>query len=168
MLDSYRGVPGAIPYALFASRSWLFRIYVLVGTAAAALIAVVTALALVVEMGNTEELTTGGLASFTRTLFVLVGFLAVGPLLAPTLLVARRHRREEPAHERYDAALGLAGFGFLASIYLALLISAPADLREPTTSAVVGALYAAPSALAIVPPLVAAIVIAGVHRRLHG
>ncbi|GAB3412449.1 hypothetical protein GCM10027435_05160 [Haloparvum alkalitolerans] len=167
MLDSYRGALGAIPYALFASRSWLFRVYVLVGTAAAALIAVVMTLALVVEMGNTEDLTTGGLASFTRTLFVLAGFLTAGPLLAPTLLVARRHRREESVDDRYDAALALAGFGFLASIYLALLISAPAELREPTTSAVVGALYAAPSALAVVPPLLAATAIAAVHRRLH-
>lgn len=166
MTESYGGVFGAIPYAIRESDSWFFKIYGLIGTLAAAVVALVVTLALVVEMGRTEVLSGGGLASFSRSLFVLVGFLAVAPLLAPTLFVARRHRLGRRVHELYDQALAAAGYVFLASIYLALLISAPADLREPTTSPIVGALYALHPAFAVVPPVVAAAAIFLVHRRL--
>lgn len=167
MTDSYRGVVGAVPYALFASKSWLFRSYVVVGTLAALFVAVVVTLALVVEMGRTQGVE-GGLTTFSRSLFVLVGLLAVGPLLAPTLLVARRHRREDPVHDRYDPALAVSGYLFLGSLYLALVVSVPPEHQEPTGSAAITALYAVHPLFAVVPPVVTAALIAIIHRRLRG
>ncbi|MGZ0747542.1 hypothetical protein [Haloparvum sp. AD34] len=167
MAESYGGVFGAIPYAFRESDSGFFRIYVVVGTFAALFVAVLTALALVVELGRTEGLTQGGLAAFSRSLFVLLGFAAVAPLLAPTLLVARRHRRDDRVHEFYDQALAVAGYGFLASLYLALIISAPAEFQEPTSSAFVRTLYALPRLTAIVPPILAVGGIVVADRKLR-
>lgn len=167
MAESYGGVFGAIPYAVRESDSWFFRIYVLVGTVAALFVALLTILALVVELGRTEGLTQGGLASFSRSLFVLVGFAAVAPLLAPTLLVARRHRRDDRVHEFYDQALAVAGYGFLASLYVALIISAPPEFQTPTSSAVIQLLYALPSLTAVVPPMLAVAGIAIAHLKLR-
>ncbi|GAB6880002.1 hypothetical protein JCM17823_22760 [Halorubrum gandharaense] len=166
MFDSYRGVFGAVPYAILNTDSWTMRAYGVIGTIAAVFVTTVVALALVVWMGETADMD-GGLFFFSRSLYVILGLAAVGPLIAPMLFVARRHRREDPVQPGYDRALALAGFGFLASLYLAMLISAPADLRDPTDSAVIGALYALPSLAGFVPPVVAAVLIAVVHRRLR-
>jgi hypothetical protein len=167
MTDSYRGVLGAIPYAIRRTESWTMRIYGVVGGLAAAFVAVVVTLALVVWMGETAGIR-GGTFTFSRSLYVVGGFLAVAPLLAPILFVARRHRLDDPVAAGYDRRLGLAGFGFLGSLYLALVISAPADLRDPTESALVGALYALPPVVAIVPPVLAAAAVFWIGFRLRG
>lgn len=167
MADSYRGVFGAIPYAIRNTESWTMRVYGVVGTLTAAFVTVVVTLALVVWMGETAEMD-GGLFLFSRSLYVIAGFGAVAPLLAPLLFVARRHRRGDPVADGYDRKLAYAGFAFIASLYLAMVISAPADLREPSESVVINALYALPPLAGFVPPIVAAVLVFVTHRRLRG
>lgn len=166
MADSYRGVFGAIPYAIRNTESWTMRVYGVIGALSAALIAVVVTLALVVWMGETAEMD-GGLFLFSRSLYVIAGLAAVAPLLAPLLFVARRHRRNDPVADGYDRTLAYTGFLFLASIYLAMVISAPADLREPSGFVVVNALYALPPLAGLVPPVLVAALMFLTHRRLR-
>ena len=92
MADSYRGVFGAIPYAIRHTDSWTMRVYGVVGALAAGLIATVVTLALVVWMAETADVQ-GGTFRVSRSLYVIAGVAAVAPLLAPLLFVARRHRR---------------------------------------------------------------------------
>ena len=167
MTDSYRGVFGAIPYAIRHTESWTMRVYGLVGGLAAGAIALVVTLALVWWIGETVGVQ-GGTFLFSRSLYVIVGFAAVAPLLAPLLFVARRHRRADPVAPGYDRWLAYTGFLFLLSLYLGMVISAPADLREPTGSAVVSALYALPPTTGFVPPIVAAASVFLTHFRLRG
>jgi len=104
---------------------------------------------------------------FSRSLYVVAGFAAVAPLLAPLLFVARRHRRDDPVRPGYDRKMAYGGFLFLLSLYVGLVISAPASLREPAESAVVNALYAIPQPAGFVPPVVAAVVVFATHYRLR-
>ncbi len=166
MADSYRGVFGAIPYAIRHTDSWTMRVYGVVGTLAAALVTVVVTLALVVWMGETADME-GGLFLFSRSLYVVVGFAAVAPLIAPMLFVARRHRRDDPVADGYDRFLAYSGFLFLVSLYVGMVISAPADLRDPSGSVVVNALYALPPLAGLVPPVLAGVLVFLVHRRLR-
>ncbi|MFD1569332.1 hypothetical protein [Halorubrum laminariae] len=167
MADSYRGVFGAIPYAIRHTDSWTMRLYGVVGALSAGFIALVVTLGLVVWMGETVGVESGTFL-FTRSLFVVAGFAAVAPLLAPLLFVARRHRRGVAVRDDYDRNLAYGGFCFLASLYVGMIISAPADLREPTESAVLGALYALPRPAAVIPPLAAAALVFALHFRLRG
>ena len=164
--DAYSGLLTAIPYAVRASRSWLFRGYVVVGTLAAIVVTVLMALALVVVFGATATDSGGGSLTLSRAFYVVVGLFVVGPMLAPTLLVARRHRREGSTR-RYDMALGLAGFAFLGSLYLGLLTSVPPGQQETVGGALaplVRWLYALPQLAGLAPPVFAAGLIALAHR----
>ena len=165
MADSYRGVIGAIPYAIRHTDSWTMRVYGVVGVVAALFVALVVTLALVVWMGETAEMESS-IFLFTRSLYVVAGLAAVGPLLAPVLLVARRHRRDRSVPDGYDRTLALTGFGFLVSLYLAVIISAPVDLREPSDFVIVTFLYALPPFVGLLLPILAAVVMVVVYRRL--
>jgi len=167
MADAYRGVFGAIPYAFRATESLTMRAYAALGALAAAFVALVVTLALVVWMGETAS-ATGGTFLFSRSLFVVAGLGAVGPLLAPILFVARRHRRGDRVAATYDRWMGIAGFLFLLSLYLGLIISVPEDLRDPSSSAVLGALYALPQLAGFAPPVAAALGVFATHFRLRG
>ena len=167
MADPYRGVFGAIPYAFRATESLTMRAYAALGALAAAFVALVVTLALVVWMGETAS-ATGGTFLFSRSLFVVAGLGAVGPLLAPILFVARRHRRGDRVAATYDRWMGIAGFLFLLSLYLGLIISVPEDLRDPSSSAVLGALYALPQLAGFAPPVAAALGVFATHFRLRG
>jgi len=167
MADAYRGVFGAIPYAFRATESVTMRAYAALGALAAGFVALVVTLALVVWMGETVS-AQGGTFLFSRSLFVVAGLGAVGPLLAPILFVARRHRRGDRVAPTYDRWMGVAGFLFLLSLYLGLIISAPEDLRDPSSSVVVGALYALPQLAGFVPPVGAALAIFATHFKLRG
>ncbi|ESP87360.1 hypothetical protein [Candidatus Halobonum tyrrellensis] len=169
---SYGGVVGAFPYAFRSSESWLFRSYALVGGAAAAALAVLFALALVQLMGATAE----ARFSVVRAFFILVGLAAVAPTVGPVLFVARAHRRGDPVPSRaYDAALGVAGYVFLLSLYLGVVAAMPATFqldgetvaRPPPSGAfapAVGFLYALPSVAGLVVPTLGAALVVGVHR----
>ncbi|MFB6146499.1 MAG: hypothetical protein ABEJ08_02310 [Halobacteriaceae archaeon] len=178
--EGYRGLPGAYPYAARASDSWLFRAYVLIGGAATAFVAVGMTLAVVTILGETVA-ASGGTFTLLRGFYVLVGLFVVGPLVAPVLVVARRHRRtagESPA-PRYDAAMGAAGFCFLVSTYAGLVASIPARFvldgevvtrtpPEGLLAPVVAALYAVPPAASVLFPLAGAALLVVVHRTAAG
>lgn len=176
MVDGYRGVFGAIPFALRHSDSWVFRIYVLVSTLAAAVVSGMFVISVVVLVANTAAVE-GGSLTLSRSFFILVGLLAVAPMLAPTLFVARRHRTDRSVDERYDTALALSGFLFLLALYAGVLASIPAQFefdgelvsRPPPSGSlapVIDVLYGIPSVAAPAVPLVAAVLIYLVHRQL--
>jgi len=164
--NDYGGVLGTYPYAFRQSRSRLFRSYVVVGGLVTALVAALFALAVVGVVATTSG-GGGGTFTFVRSFVILVGFLVVFPLMAPVILVARRHRRAGST-VAYDRALAAAGYLFLASLYVGVLPTTPPELRgDPPAAlaAVVGTLYGLPPAAGAVPPLLA--VAAGylLHRR---
>lgn len=137
MSGDYRGLVGAIRSAIRRSDSFLFRAYalasVLVGGFATVLLVlgVVSWLATPAPIGQ-------------RALLGVIALLLLVPLLAPVLVVARRHRRGV-GDRRADAIVGLAGFGFVLAVYLALLIS------DPNPHAVTGSLGPAVAAIDAVP-----------------
>jgi hypothetical protein len=163
--EPYAGLFGAIPYALRASRSRLFRGYVWVGTLSALLVTVLMTLALVSLIAQTATVA-GGALTVSRAFYVVVGLFVVGPLLAPILFVARRHRRQGSS-KRYDAALALAGFVFFASLYVGLLASIPSGQQQPVSGVLtplIEILYGLPQIWGVVPPVLAALFIAVAHR----
>lgn len=162
--EPYNGLPGAFPYAFRASDSLLFKAYVPVALLLSAAITLVFSFGLITQLAETGSVR-GGTFTFSRSFFLFVGLLLVAPLLAPVLSVARRHRRTVSS-VGYDRALALAAFLFIGSIYLALLTSAPAALREPTQSAVVGFFYSLPPIAGVVPPLLATLLMYLTHRLL--
>src|SRR6056297_1541966 len=86
-------------------------------------------LSLVVWIGETAS-TPGGSLTLSRTFIAVMGLFAAGPLLAPVLLVARKHRKGLSYHPRYDTIMALRGVGFLLSIYLAAIISMPESFQQ--------------------------------------
>jgi hypothetical protein len=163
--EAYSGLFGAIPYALRASRSWLFKSYVVLGGLAALMAALLMVFALVTLIAQTATIG-GGSLTLSRAFYVVVGLFVVGPLLAPILFVARRHRRQG-SRKRYDAGLALTGFVFLGSLYVGLLISVPPGQQETVSGVLaptVEFLYALPQIAGVVPPVLAAVLIVVVHR----
>ncbi|MFB6154785.1 MAG: hypothetical protein ABEJ22_02750 [Haloferacaceae archaeon] len=169
MADEYRGVFGAFPYAFRASDSWLFRSYAVVSALAALLVTVLVASGLIVLFARTAQIR-GGELTLSRSFYLVVGLFVVAPLVAPTLLVARRHRRTTAVHPRYDALLAASGYLFLAALYVGLVVTVPPAQQTTPTGAlapVVRALYGLPQAFGLVPPVAAAAVIALAHRVLR-
>ena len=169
MADGYRGVFGAFPYAFRQSRSLLFRSYVLIGALAALAVTVLFCAGLIVLVAQTAAVE-GGSLTLSRAFYIVVGLVVVAPLVAPVLLVARRHRRSEGRDARYDFALSLAGYLFVGSLYVGLLITVPADQQTAPSGPIapfVETLYALPQLAGVVPPLVASAVIVVAHRILR-
>ncbi|EMA12079.1 hypothetical protein [Haloarcula marismortui] len=162
--EPYNGLPGAFSYAFRATDSLLFKAYVPVALLLSVAITLVFSFGLITQLAETGSVR-GGTFTFSRSFFLFVGLLLVAPLLAPVLSVARRHRRTASS-VAYDRALALSAFIFIGSIYLALLTSAPAELREPTQSAVVGFFYSLPPIAGVVPPMLATLGIYLTHRLL--
>ena len=176
MTEEYSGIFGAFPYAVRRSDSVLFRAYGVVGGLLAAALAVFFALALVVTIAATADVG-DGTVTFVRSVFIVLGFVVVAPLVAPVLFVARRHRREG-SDPRYDAALAVAGAVYLVTLYLGAVASMPASFEidgqvttrpEPSglTAPVVEAMYAVPESLSWSIPLAGAVGIYLVHRRFR-
>jgi hypothetical protein len=176
MADEYGGLLGAYPYAVRRSDSRLFRAYAILGGVLAGVLATFFTFALVVTVAATASLA-GGTVTFVRSVFILFGFLVVAPLVAPVLFVARRHRRTG-SDPRYDAALALAGTGYVVTLYLGAIASMPAAFEldgqvttrpEPSgaTAPVVEALYAVPEAYSWTLPVAGALLILIVDRRLR-
>jgi hypothetical protein len=163
---TYGGFLGAFPYAFRASGSRLFRSYVVVGGLLAILLVLFFAFGVIVSVQNTLG-AVGGTFTFARSFVLFVGFLVLLPVVAPILLVARRHRRGV-ASSRYDRALAASGYLFVPALYLLLLITAPPGLRDPPAgplAPVVELLYALPPAAGVLPPLLAVAATYAVHRR---
>jgi hypothetical protein len=150
MSSGYRGLPGAFPYAYRSSSSWLFRSYVVIGGLSAAFVTAIFVAGIVVLIGQTAGVG-GGTFTLSRAFYVLVGFLAVAPMVAPVLLVARDHRHER-ASARHDAEVAATGFLYLASLWLGSVFAAPTPPTPPTV-------------LAPLPPLAAVALMWVVHRR---
>ena len=176
MADDYRGLFGAFPYAFRKGDSLVFKLYVIFGTLAAAFIGVLFVFSLVVWIAETAG-SPGGSLTLSRTFIAVVGLFAAGPLIAPILLVARKHRKQLTYHPRYDTIIALTGVAFLGSIYLAAIISMPECFeldgetvcREPPTgpfAPVVSLLYALPQIGAIAPPMIMLGGMGGVHYLL--
>ena len=163
--DAYGGLFGAFPYAFRASESLVFKLYVVVGSLLAVLISVMFTIALIGVVARTTG-GTGGVFTFSRTFFIVVGMLVVVPLIAPILLVARRHRKTGSTL-RYDRTLAVAGVAFLASLYLGLVMSVPPEQQAATTSPVVRLLYDLPAVTGLVPPTTAGLGIYLLHRSLR-
>lgn len=164
--DAYGGVFGAYPYAFRTSDSRLFRSYAVIGGILTAAAVVIFGTALVTLVANTLG-TVGGTFTFVRAFFFLVGLAVVAPLMAPVLLVARRHRRSGST-AAYDRAIAGAGYLFVFSLYLTLVITAPPESREAPPALLAPAvetLYALPPVAGAVPPLIAVAFGYLVHRR---
>ncbi|WP_227739025.1 hypothetical protein [Halorientalis pallida] len=162
---SYGGLFGSYPYAFRRSDSLLFKSYAVIGGLLALLIALMFTFGLVGVIASTTG-TAGGVFSFSRAFFIFVGLLVVFPLLAPVLSVARRHRRIG-SNARYDAAIASAGYLFLLTLYLALLISTPPEQQQPVSGAyapLVELFYALPAIVGLVPPIIGAAAIYAAHR----
>lgn len=171
---SYGGLLGAFPYAFRRSGSRLFRLYTVLGGLLALVLGLAFAVSFVISIAQSAGLSQGGIGSFVRSFVLLVGFLVVLPLLAPVLLVARRHRRTG-SDPTYDRALAAAGFCYVLSVYLGVVASMPAEFvldGEPVTrpepsgpfAPVVALLYAVPPVASPLVPALAAAVIYLAHR----
>jgi hypothetical protein len=175
MADGYRGIVGAYPYALLASRSLLFKCWVLASALATLLIGGFVALGIVFLIGQTAGIG-GGSLTLSRAFYVVVGLFLVGPVVAPTLLVARRHRRGVAAREeeaaagssvRYDRLLALSGFVFLFLLYLGLVATVPPEQQQPVSSVwapLIRYLYDLPQIAGVVPPAIGAVLVYLAHR----
>jgi hypothetical protein len=178
MSGDYRGVVGAFPYAFRRSGSWVFRSYVVVSALATLLVGLIVTAGLVVLIANTARFA-GGSLTLSRSFYVVVGLLVVLPMVAPTLLVARRHRVGRAGADadgadgdggtgaRYDAALALAGYAFILSVYVGLVTSVPPGQQVAPTGALAPAirvLYDLPAVAGLAFPVAAAATMAVVHR----
>lgn len=155
---AYGGLVGAYPYAFRQSDSVVFRSYVV----ASALVGLYVSLLLVL----------GVIAWFASRVLVgekaflgVIGILVLGPLSVPVLVVARRYRLNIDRPET-DWALGLAGYAFVAALYVGLFVTDPADhaLGGPVQP-VVAVLDSLQPIYGLVPPVLAAGVIYLVVRR---
>jgi hypothetical protein len=185
MADGYRGIVGAFPYALLASRSLLFKAWVLVSALATLLIGGFVTLGIVFLIGQTAGIA-GGSLTLSRAFYVVVGLFVVAPVVAPTLLVARRHRRGTPTDDgeasgrsddspnspapsvTYDRLLALSGFAFLLLLYVGLVVTVPTEQQQPVSPGVwaplIRYLYSLPQPAGLVPPAVGAVLVYLAHR----
>ena len=163
--DGYGGVLGTYPYAFRRSRSRLMRSYVVLGGLFTLFTAVLFTFAFVTTVASTLG-AGGGTFTFVRSFVLVVGMLVVVPLMAPVILVARRHRREGSTRQ-YDRALAASGYLLAVAVYLLLVISAPPALRDDPSGALaplVSTLYDLPAVAGAIPPLVAIAIGYLLHR----
>lgn len=148
----YGGLLGAIRYAFGATDSWLMRSYVVVGTLLVAFVALLFVQGVVVLVGRTVGLS-GGTLTLSRAFIVVIGLFVVGPLLAPMVSTARRHRHGA-GDRRTDAVQATLGYLIALALYVALVITAPPELRDPADGAlgpIVETLYALSPTAAVAP-----------------
>lgn len=177
--EGYGGLIGAFPYAFRQSASRSFRVYVIVAALVTGLVTLIVAsgvIGLLADTGRTE-----GTTGFVRGFYILVGVAALAPLLAPVLLVARRHRRTVDASSGYDTAMAAAGFTFIILLYAGLVASTPVERQQVLRPLVItGAgyeveigltvqfarfLYDLPRAAGLIFPLIGTLIVILVHRR---
>jgi hypothetical protein len=150
--DPYSGLFGAYRYAFRQSDSRLFRAYVAVSAFVGTFVSVLLVLGVINWAGSAGEFG-------ERALLSVIGVLILGPLFAPVLIVARRYRLGL-TRSGFDRHLGLAGIGFLLSIYLALFVSDPRDHSAPgPLDGPVSVIDGLPQTYGLIPPVVATLVI---------
>lgn len=157
--DDYAGLPGAFRFAFTHSPSYALRLYVLASALVGGFVAVILALALLLWLVEPA-----GLVG-ERALLGVIAILLLGPLFAPVLLVARRHRRTG-SDARYDRALAAAGFAFVLSVYAGLVATVPPEWQSDPTGPLAPAadfLYGLPPTWGLLPPVAGALLIALAH-----
>ncbi|AGN01876.1 hypothetical protein L593_09655 [Salinarchaeum sp. Harcht-Bsk1] len=163
-------VVGAVKYAVVEGDSRVFRSYAVIGSLLAILVGLMFVLALPVWVMEIAESGGGTLDRVGLGLLWLVGLAVIATMVVPMLLVVRRHRQGRPERQ---LAFGLAGFAYVLSIYLALLVSAPADLRddpdgvlEPVLGPVLEALYGLPRLSGLLFPVVGTLLLVAIEYGL--
>lgn len=160
--EEYSGLLGAFRYSFRASDSLAFRLYVFVSFVLGIFLGIIFVLALVFWF--TEVLGQSALTTTSNAFLGVVALFVLGPLFAPVLFVARRHRRGETPFPAYDTLLALAGFVFVISLYVGLVATVPPKYQSPNPGTVGGFLYSLPQLYGLVPPLLAALLIFVLHR----
>lgn len=152
---------GAVRYGLYGADSWALRTYALAGTLVAAFAATLVVLAV---PGWAAATAGGGALERVAVGFLgLFGLVLVAGAVLPLLLVDRRRRGDRPEHQR---AFGVAGWAYLLSLYLALLASAPPELRSEPAGPIapaVEAVYALPRVSGVAFPVVAVALVLAVE-----
>lgn len=160
--EGFSGILSAFRYAYSRSDSRLFRTYVagsaLFGAFVSVLLLSTLAVWFVSTLGESALTTTSNSFLGVIALFILI------PLFAPVLFVAREHRAAPGDHRRRDFALALAGYCFVASLYVGLVISVPPEYQGGGGGAVAAFLYSLPQLAGLAPPVLGAAVILLVHR----
>lgn len=159
-------VAGAVRHGLLGADAWAFRTYAAAGT----LVAVFTATLVLLALPRWAAATAGGgpLERVALGFLALIGLVLVATVLLPLLLVDRRRRGGRPQHQ---VAFGVAGWGYVLSLYCMLLASAPPGLRsEPDGSLApaVEVVYGLPRAAGVAFPIVALVVVLAVEYGLDG
>lgn len=153
----------AVRYGLVDAESWALRTYAAAGTLFAVFAAVLVVLA--VPRWAAETLSGGPIQRIAVGFLALVGLLLVAAAFLPLLLVDRRRRAERPQRQ---LAFGLAGWGYLVSLYLGLLASAPPEQRSSppeVLAPLVDVLYELPQAAGIAFPVAAVAIVVLVEVR---
>jgi len=159
-------VVGAVRYAVLEGDSRLFRSYAVFGSLLAVFVGVMFVLALPVWVLQIAESGGSTLDRVGLGLLWLVGLALIATLVLPMLFVMRRHRQERPERQ---VAFGLAGYAYVLSIYLALLVSAPEDLRTEPSGAlgpVLEALYGLPRVSGLLFPILGTVLLAVIEYGL--
>jgi len=159
-------VVGAVKYAVVEGESRLFRGYAAIGSLLALFVAIAFVLALPVWVVEISDSGGGPLQRIGLGLLWLVGLAVIATMLVPMLFVVRRHRDGRPERQ---FAFGLAGFLYVLTVYLALVVSAPEDLRDSPQGAlapVLEALYGLPRLSALLFPVVGTLLVLAVEYGL--
>lgn len=159
-------VLGAVRYAVQEGESRLFRSYAAVGSLLAVFVGLLFVLALPVWVTEIAESGGGPLQRIGLGLLWLVGLAVIATLVVPMLFVVRRHREDRPERQ---LAFGVAGYAYVLSIYLALIASAPPDLRDPPEGALEPALetlYGLPAPAGLLFPVAGTLLLVAVEYGL--
>lgn len=152
--------------SLQGGRSWVLRTYAIVGLVLIILSTVLIVLALPTWVAQTEG-TTATLA-LGQALLVLAGLAVITAFFLPLYLATRR--LPDPGEDiKGERLYGGFGYAIVLSIYLSLLISAPADARgEPPASIapVIEGIYALDPIFALVPPVLVVVGLLLVDRHV--
>lgn len=147
-----------------ASDSLLLRSYAVVSALVGLFMVALVLLGLPIWIAQTEGSTATNMIG--RALLPIVGLALLAPLVGPVLYAAK-NRAKGRADRKGDAALGAAGYLFVLSMYLSLVISAPESARsDPPTllSPVIEFFYGLPPLAGLLPPVVGAVLIYAVQR----
>lgn len=159
-------VLGAVKYGVTEGDSRLFRSYAVIGSLLALLVGLMFVLALPVWVMEIAESGGSTLDRVGLGLLWLVGLAVIATMILPMLFVVRRHRLGRPERQ---FEFGLAGYAYVLSIYLALLVSAPADLREEPGGAlapILDALYGLPRLSGLAFPIVGTLLLVAIEYGL--
>lgn len=148
MAEDYGGLLGGLVFAFRRSDSYLLRLYELVCVLVGGFVSLLLILGMVTWLATPAPIG-------QRALLGVLAIVLLGPLFAPVLLVARRHRWGV-GRRRSDALLGLAGLGFVLGVYLALFISDPnAHTVTGPLAPAIDAIDGLPRSYWVLPPVLA-------------